>query len=201
VNLEQHQNIKAEDAALVERWRRGDISAIERLAGKYQGRIYNLILKICANPDTAAELTQDTFVKIIENIDRFESRSSFYTWAFRIAVNLALNYCKRKTTVRWTSLDAETVADDEQTKQSLAAILQDEKSPDPSQIAENRELCRLVQAALDKLDDEQKTIIVLRDIEGMDYAQIAEVLVVELGTVKSRLSRARAALRHLLEAL
>jgi RNA polymerase sigma-70 factor (ECF subfamily) len=201
MNLEQQKHIKAEDAALIERWRRGDISAIERLVGKYQGRIYNLILKICANPDSAAELTQDTFVKIIENIDRFESRSSFYTWAFRIAVNLALNYCKRKTTVRWTSLDAETVADDEQTKQSLAAILQDEKSPDPAQIAENRELCRLVQAALDKLDDEQKTIIVLRDIEGMDYAQIAEVLVVELGTVKSRLSRARAALRHLLEAL
>jgi RNA polymerase sigma-70 factor (ECF subfamily) len=201
MNLEQQKHIKAEDAALIERWRRGDISAIERLVGKYQGRIYNLILKICANPDSAAELTQDTFVKIIETIDRFESRSSFYTWAFRIAVNLALNYCKRKTTVRWTSLDAETVADDEQTKQSLAAILQDEKSPDPSQIAENRELCRLVQAALDKLDDEQKTIIVLRDIEGMDYAQIAEVLVVELGTVKSRLSRARAALRHLLEAL
>jgi len=201
VNLEQHQNIKAEDAALVERWRRGDISAIERLAGKYQGRIYNLILKICTNPDTAAELTQDTFVKIIENIDRFQSRSSFYTWAFRIAVNLTLNYCKRKTTVRWTSLDAEAAADGEQTRQTLAAILRDEKSPDPAQIAENRELCRLVQAALDKLDDEQKTIIVLRDIEGMDYAQIADVLAVELGTVKSRLSRARAALRQLLEAL
>ena len=201
MNLEQHQNIKAEDAALVERWRRGDISAIERLAGKYQGRIYNLILKICTNPDTAAELTQDTFVKIIENIDRFQSRSSFYTWAFRIAVNLTLNYCKRKTTVRWTSLDAEAAADGEQTRQTLAAILRDEKSPDPAQIAENRELCRLVQAALDKLDDEQKTIIVLRDIEGMDYAQIADVLAVELGTVKSRLSRARAALRQLLEAL
>jgi RNA polymerase sigma-70 factor (ECF subfamily) len=201
VNLEQQKHIKAEDAVLVEKWRRGDISAIERLVGKYQGRIYNLILKICANPDTAAELTQDTFVKIIENIDGFQSRSSFYTWAFRIAVNLALNYCKRKTTVRWTSLDAEAAADDEQRRQTLAAILRDEKSPDPSQIAENRELCRLVQAALDKLDDEQKTIIVLRDIEGMDYAQIAEVLVVELGTVKSRLSRARAALRQLLEAL
>ena len=201
MNLEQHQNIKAEDASLVEMWRRGDISAIERLAGKYQGRIYNLILKICANPDTAAELTQDTFVKIIENIDRFQSRSSFYTWAFRIAVNLTLNYCKRKTTVRWTSLDAEAAADDKQSRQTLAGILRDEKSPDPAQIAENRELCRLVQAALDKLDDEQKMIIVLRDIEGMDYAQIAEVLAVELGTVKSRLSRARAALRQLLEAL
>jgi RNA polymerase sigma-70 factor (ECF subfamily) len=199
--LEQQRHIKAEDAALVERWRRGDISAIERLAGKYQGRIYNLILKICANPDTAAELTQDTFVKIIENIDRFESRSSFYTWAFRIAVNLTLNYCKRKATVRWTSLDAETAADDEQAHQVLGAILQDQKTPDPAQIAENRELCRLVQAALDKLDNEQKTIIVLRDIEGMDYAQIAEVLAMELGTVKSRLSRARAALRQILEAL
>ncbi len=199
--MEQQKHIKAEDAALVERWRRGDISAIERLVGKYQGRIYNLILKICANPDTAAELTQDTFVKTIENIDRFESRSSFYTWAFRIAVNLTLNYCKRKTTVKWTSLDAETAVDDEQASQSLAMILRDEKSPDPSQIAENRELCRLVQIALGKLDEEQRTIIVLRDIEGMDYAQIAEVLAVELGTVKSRLSRARAELRQLLEAL
>ena len=74
--MEQYQNIKAEDAALVERWRRGDISAIERLAGKYQGRIYNLILKICANPDTAAELTQDTFVKIIENHLTFPGRGS-----------------------------------------------------------------------------------------------------------------------------
>ena len=199
--MAQQRHIKFEDADLVERWRRGDISAIERLAGKYQGRIYNLILKMCANPDTAAELTQDTFVKVIENIDRFESRSSFYTWAFRIAVNLTLNYCKRKATVGWTSLDAETEANDEQGRQALGAVLRDEKSPDPAQIAENRELCRLVQVALDKLDDEQKTIIVLRDIEGMDYAQIAEVLAVELGTVKSRLSRARAALRQILEAL
>ncbi|MGD0077968.1 MAG: sigma-70 family RNA polymerase sigma factor [Sedimentisphaerales bacterium] len=199
--MAQQRHIKFEDADLVERWRRGDISAIERLAGKYQGRIYNLILKMCANPDTAAELTQDTFVKVIENIDRFESRSSFYTWAFRIAVNLTLNYCKRKATVGWTSLDAETEANDEQGRQALGAVLQDEKSPDPAQIAENRELCRLVQVALDKLDDEQRTIVVLRDIEGMDYAQIAEVLAVELGTVKSRLSRARAALRQILEAL
>jgi RNA polymerase sigma-70 factor, ECF subfamily len=199
--LAQQRNIRVEDAALVERWRQGDISAIERLAGKYQGRIYNLILKICSNPDTAAELTQDTFVKIIENIDRFEGRSSFYTWAFRIAVNLTLNFCKRKSTVRWTSLDAETAVDDEQPGQTLAMVLKDQKTPDPAQVAENRELCRLVQVALGKLDEEQRTIVVLRDIEGMDYAQIAEVLALELGTVKSRLSRARAALRQILEAL
>jgi RNA polymerase sigma-70 factor (ECF subfamily) len=76
----------------------------------------------------------------------------------------------------------------------------DDKTPTPADVAENRELCELVQNALGKLDDEHRTIIVLRDIEGMDYAQIADVLAMELGTVKSRLSRARAALRQILEA-
>lgn len=195
----QQKNI--EDAVLVQKWQKGDTAAIEKLVCKYQGRIYNLILKICSNPDDAAELTQDTFVKLIENIDKFESRSSFYTWAFRIAVNLTLNYRKRKATVGFTSIDAETAAVDEQTRQGLAAILSDDKTPDPSQVAENKELCDLVQKGLGKLDEEQRTIIVLRDIEGMDYEQIAEVLNTELGTVKSRLSRARAALRQILEAL
>ncbi len=195
------QQINVEDAVLVQKWRKGDAGAIEKLVCKYQGRIYNLILKICSNPDDAAELTQDTFVKLLENIDKFESRSAFYTWAFRIAVNLTLNYRKRKTTVGFTSLDAETASDNEQARQGLAAILSDAKSPDPAQVAENKELCDLIQKGIRKLDDEHRTIIVLRDIEGMDYEQIAEVLGTELGTVKSRLSRARAALRQILEAL
>jgi RNA polymerase sigma-70 factor (ECF subfamily) len=157
-------------------------------------------LKICANPDDTAELTQDTFVKIIENIEGFESRSSFYTWAFRIAVNLTLNYRKRKATVGFSSLDAPAGGAGEEVRNSLAAVLLDEKAPTPAEVAENRELCELVQNALDKLDDEHRTIIVLRDIEDMDYAQIADVLEIELGTVKSRLSRARASLRQILEA-
>jgi RNA polymerase sigma-70 factor, ECF subfamily len=195
------QQINIEDAVLVQKWRKGDTNALEQLVCKYQGRIYNLILKICSNTDDAAELTQDTFVKLIENIDKFESRSSFYTWAFRIAVNLTLNYRKRKATVGFTSIDAQTTTENEQAKQGLAAILSDDKSPDPAMIAENRELCELIQKSIGTLDEEQKTIIVLRDIEGMDYEQIAEVLNTELGTVKSRLSRARAALRQILEAL
>jgi RNA polymerase sigma-70 factor, ECF subfamily len=195
------QQLNIEDAVLVQKWQKGDTAAIEKLVCKYQGRIYNTILKICSNSDDAAELTQDTFVKVLENIDKFESRSGFYTWAFRIAVNLTLNYRKRKATVGFTSLDAEMASDDEQTKQGLAAILSDDKSPDPSQVAENKELCDLIQKGISKLDEEQRAIIVLRDIEGMDYEQIAEVLDAELGTVKSRLSRARAALRQILEAL
>ncbi|MGA2173116.1 MAG: sigma-70 family RNA polymerase sigma factor [Sedimentisphaerales bacterium] len=198
--MAQGQHINAEDAVWVEKWRLGDAQAVERLISKYQGRIYNVILKICSNPDDAAELTQDTFVKIIENIDGFEQRSAFYTWAFRVAVNLTLNYRKRRATVGFASLDVKPASDDEQTRQSLAAVLQDEKTPDPARLAEDKELCDLVQKALGQLDDEHRTIIVLRDIEGMDYAQIADVLAMELGTVKSRLSRARAALRQILEA-
>jgi RNA polymerase sigma-70 factor (ECF subfamily) len=197
----QGRHINAEDAVLVEKWRHGDSMAIERLIGKYQGRIYNVILKICVNPDDAAELTQDTFVKIIENIDKFENRSGFYTWAFRIAVNLTLNYRKRRSIAGFSSLDAPVSGGDEQAGRTLAAVLLDDKTPDPSEVAENRELCELVQKALGKLENEHRTVIVLRDIEGMDYAQIAEVLAMELGTVKSRLSRARAALRQILEAL
>jgi RNA polymerase sigma-70 factor (ECF subfamily) len=185
----------------VQKWRRGDPNALETLICKYQGRIYNLILKICSNPDDAAELTNDTFVKVLENIDKFESRSGFYTWVFRIAVNLTLNYRKRKATVGFTSLDAKLASDDEQARQGLAAILSDDKSPDPAQVAENKELCELLQKSIQKLDEDNRAIIVLRDIEGMAYEQIAEVLNVELGTVKSRLSRARAALRQILEAL
>ena len=197
----QSENINIDDAVLVEQWRQGDSEAAERLILKYQNRIYNVILKICANADDAAELTQETFVKVIENIDKFEGRSGFYTWAFRIAVNLTLNYCQRSGRLGLKSLDAE---DDEhygQARQQLKEFLNDDSSPDPAAVALNKELCEIVITALMKLNDAQRTVLVLRDIEGMNYAQIAKVLDVELGTVRSRLSRARSNLREIMEAI
>jgi len=194
----QAQNINIDDVVLVEQCRRGDPTAMERLILKYQNRIYNVILKICANPDDAAELTQDTFVKIIENIDRFERRSGFYTWAFRIAVNLTLNYCQRSAKHGFSSLDAENDEHSQQAKAQLKGFLSDDSSPDPAVVAQNKELCRIVAKTLMELDDAQRAVLVLRDIEGMNYAEIAKVLDIELGTVKSRLSRARSNLRELL---
>jgi RNA polymerase sigma-70 factor (ECF subfamily) len=193
--------ISIDDAALVRQCRQGDSAAAERLILKYQNRIYNAILRICANPDDAAELTQDTFVKVIENIGKFEGRSSFYTWAFRIGVNLTLNYCQRSVKLGFKSLDAEDNEHDDKTKRVLKEFLTDDSLPDPVVVAENKELCRIVSKALRKLDDAQRAVIVLRDIEGMNYAQIAEVLDIELGTVRSRLSRARANLREIMESL
>jgi RNA polymerase sigma-70 factor (ECF subfamily) len=158
-------------------------------------------LRICANPDDAAELTQDTFVKVIENIDKFEGRSSFYTWAFRIGVNLTLNYCQRSVKLGFKSLDAEDNEDDDKDRGVLKEFLTDDSLPDPAVVAQNKELCRIVIKALMKLDDAQRAVVVLRDIEGMNYAQIAEVLDIELGTVRSRLSRARTNLREIMEAV
>ena len=196
--MAQAQNTNVDDAVLVEQCRRGDPAAMERLILKYQNRIYNVILKICANPDDAAELTQDTFVKIIENIDRFERRSGFYTWTFRIAVNLTLNYCQRSAKHGFSSLDAENDEHSQQAKAQLKGFLSDDSSPDPAVVAQNKELCRIVAKTLMEMDDAQRTVLVLRDIEGMNYAEIAKVLDIELGTVKSRLSRARSNLRELL---
>jgi RNA polymerase sigma-70 factor (ECF subfamily) len=174
---------------------------MERLVLKYQNRIYNVILRMCANRDDAAELTQDTFVKIIENLDRFKGKSSFYTWAFRIAVNLTLNYCQRNVRLGQKSLDAQDSEHNWRARTQLKEFLRDESSPDPAMVAQNQELCELVHTGLAALDDDQRAAVVLRDIEGMSYAQIAGVLNIELGTVKSRISRARGNLKDILESM
>ena len=197
-NMDEYVNI--DDSELVRRCRQGDSDAMERLILKYQNRIYNVIMKICADPEDAAELTQETFVKIIENINKFQGKSKFYTWAFRIAVNLTFNYRQRNKKLTLSSIDAQKQQNDDQAKHVLKDFLRDDSSPDPVAIAQNKELCDLTIKALMELDDPQRTVVVLRDIEGMNYAQIADVLNIELGTVRSRLSRARGRLRQILEA-
>ncbi len=194
-------SINIGDDVLVEQYKRGDASAMERLVLKYQNRLYNVVLRICTNPDDAAELTQETFVKVIENIARFRGKSSFYTWAFRIAVNLTLNHCRRRARLGFRSLDAGECAVGDRTALLLKEFLGNDKSPDPANVAQNRELTEIVMQCLMKLDDSHRTVVILRDIEGMSYAQMAQVLDVELGTVRSRLSRARHKLKGILEAV
>ena len=188
-----------DDAILVRQSQHGDSGAMGRLITKYQDRIYNAILKICGNRDDAAELTQETFVKFIEKIKTFEGKSAFYTWLFRIAVNLTYNYCKRRAKVVVQSLEAAAGPEFDGARLQLGMFLADKGSVDPAIVAQNREVGEILVGALGKLDEQQRTVVVLRDIEGMSYAEIAETLEIELGTVKSRLSRARANLREILE--
>jgi RNA polymerase sigma-70 factor (ECF subfamily) len=194
-------SINIDDSVLVRQSQTGDTTAMERLILKYQNRIYNVVLRMCGNPDDAAELSQETFVKVIESIDKFKGKSSFYTWLFRIAVNLTLNHIQRNARTATRSLDAEETEPEGGTQQLLKDFLSDERAADPAVLAQSRELCELARKCLLELDEPQRTVVVLRDIEGMDYAQIAEVLNIELGTVRSRLSRARSNLRDILESM
>ncbi|MBE0536636.1 MAG: sigma-70 family RNA polymerase sigma factor [Phycisphaerae bacterium] len=198
---EQLTNISLDDTVLVERCCAGDSAAAERLIIKYQDRIFNVILKMCQNRDDAAELTQDTFVRFIENVASFRGGSSFYTWLFRIAVNLTLNYCKRRSKFGMRSLDACGGGDIEDARMQLKDYLVDADpgAPgDPAILAQKREIGEIVMQSLSKLDADHRAVLVLRDIEGMAYAEIAETLGLELGTVKSRLSRARGSLKDIL---
>jgi RNA polymerase sigma-70 factor (ECF subfamily) len=198
-NFHKHKdNISLDDMTLVRYCQNGDSEAMSCLIVKYQDRVYNTIYKICQNRDDAAELTQDTFVKVLENINTFRRESSFYTWLFRVAVNLTLNYCKRRLKLSPVSLDAENERL-ENDKGKLAAMLADPSGQDPARIAQQREVVQIIVNTIGQLARDYRVVLVLRDIEQMSYAQIAEVLCIEVGTVKSRLSRARTMLRELLE--
>lgn len=197
--LHKHKdNISLDDSSLVRRCQNGEMEAMSCLIVKYQDRVYNTIYKICQNRDDAAELTQDTFVKVLENINSFHGKSSFYTWLFRVAVNHTLNYCKRRFKLSPVSLDAENDSIEE-SKGKLLASLTAQDGPDPAVVAQQKELSQVVVNLIGQLPQEHRVVLVLRDIEQMSYAKIAEVLQIETGTVKSRLSRARAKLRQLLE--
>jgi RNA polymerase sigma-70 factor, ECF subfamily len=194
------ENIHIDDSILVRQFREGDMRAMERLIVKYQDRIYNTVVRICGNRDDAVELTQDAFVKVLESIGSFEGKSAFYTWLFRIAVNLTINHCRRRirtsTEPLEVSLTGRSIA-----ASGLRAMLSDDGSPDPARLAIDKEMRELVLKALQQLDSEHRSIVVLRDIEGMSYIDISETLGIEMGTVKSRLSRARTMLREILEVM
>jgi RNA polymerase sigma-70 factor (ECF subfamily) len=194
-------SINIDDSVLVQQSQTGDTTSMEQLILKYQHRIYNVILKMCGNADDAAELTQEAFVKVIESIDKFKGKSSFYTWLFRIAVNLTLNHCQRSARTAARSLDAEEMNQEGDTSQALRDFLTDDRAADPAVLAQSHELCELAKRSLFDLEEPQRAVVILRDIEGMDYAQIADVLNIELGTVRSRLSRARSNLRDILESV
>lgn len=195
------QNRTLEEQVLIKQAQRGDLEATGLLIVRYQDRLYNTILKICSNPEDAAELTQETFVKALEKIADFKGKSSFYTWLFRIGVNLSLNFCKRRGRLGMQSIEAAAGSVAEKGTSRLAGYLQCREKADPVSLAQDKEAREIVFRALGRLEEEQRVVLVLRDIEGLSYQEISEILDIELGTVKSRISRARSGLRDMLEAV
>ncbi len=201
-------NISFEDAALVRKIQEGDVDAFEHLVLKYQDRGYNICLRTVGHAEDARDLAQETFLKAFDAISRFEHKSSFYTWLFRIAVNLSISWRRRDRKIKMLSLsggdgdDGEPgleskLADTDQAAR-LRSEVRDSEMLEPPEELKRRETRQAVADALRQLDEDQRMILVLRDIESLDYKAIAEILDLPLGTVRSRLHRARLAMRDLL---
>ena len=178
-----------EDERALSDLRRGNWAAMEELVLRYQDRLYSTVLRMVGHPEDAADLVQETFVRAMQNVTKFEGKASLYTWLFRIAVNLSMSHRRSRSYRDAMSLDGET--SDEVPRREFE---QDTES-DPAVSATLRlEHERLIKA-LGELEPEFRAVIVLRDIEDCDYEQMAAILEVPVGTVKSRLFRARSALR------
>jgi len=185
------------DASLVRQVQSGRVDAFGGLTLRYQDRVHNTCRRICRHDEDAQDVTQKVFLKAFEAIGRFEGKSSFYTWLFRIAVNVSLSHRKKARLRLVRSLDD----DGEGAHDAASTRLPDQRAVSPAASAERREACDLVASALKAIDDQHRAVIVLRDVEGCDYRQISEILGIPVGTVKSRVFRARVALRETYERL
>jgi len=179
------------ETELLRRAQKGDPQAFGTLVERYQRRVVGVAFAVVHNQDDALELAQETFVRAFENISKFESRSSFSTWLYRIAANLAIDFRRREG--RHTILRGE---DAENEIQRMPA-----PRGDSFLEASRNELSKRISGALKELTPEHRAVILLREVEGLSYDEISEVLQVPRGTVMSRLHYARGHLRGILKDL
>jgi RNA polymerase sigma-70 factor (ECF subfamily) len=174
-----------DDAQLIGEALAGDSAAFGRLVTRYQDRLYNTLAHVTGSADEAYDVAQDAFVQAYLKLDTFHGNSAFYTWLYRIAFNLAVSRRRRRR----------TTASIEQVRELTGGepISRDES---PTEQLDREERVGQVQAALENLSEEFRSVLVLREIDGCCYETIAEILDLPVGTVRSRLHRARLELRE-----
>lgn len=181
-----------DEPKLIEQAQAGDVQAFNTLVLHYQDRVYNLAYRIMGEPGGAADATQEAFISAYKSLNRFRG-GSFKSWLLRIVTNACydeLRYRKRRPQ---SSLDEITEANESH------ALLHSEKAISPERHQLQSELVDAIENCLEDLPEEQRTATVLCDVEGYDYSEIAEIMSTSLGTVKSRISRARSKLRDCLQ--
>jgi RNA polymerase sigma-70 factor (ECF subfamily) len=176
------------DKQLIDRALGGEQAAFGQLVTKYQDRLYNTLVHVVGSADTAYDVVQDAFVQAYVKLETFERASAFYTWLYRIAFNLAMTRRRREK----PSVSVE------QAREDSGHEPLDHSDP-PEARMEQAERAGQVQAALAALSEEHRTILVLREVDGCAYEQIAEILNLPIGTIRSRLYRARLQLRDQLQ--
>lgn len=181
------------DAELVARSQRGDLAAFDQLVTRYRGRVYGLIYHMVRNDSDAWDLAQDAFVKAWKALPKFEGQSAFFTWLYRISHNVALDWLR----ARKVRGDVEF---DDALEKSVAAGAKTvpHGQAQPDERLSHHELGSRLQAALAQLTPEHRTVVLLREVEGRSYEEIAEITECTLGTVMSRLFYARKKLQALL---
>jgi RNA polymerase sigma-70 factor (ECF subfamily) len=187
------------DAALVQRFNAGDDAAFVEIMERYRAKIFTVTLGLLRNHADAEEITQDTFIRAHRGLGRFRGDSSLATWLYRIAVNLARNrywYFFRRRRQDSLSLDCALSEDNTGTFSDLVA----DTSQDPAQEAATGEFTKLVNSCMEQLEARHREILTLRNVLNRSYDEIAQALGINVGTVKSRIARARENLRILLTA-
>lgn len=187
------------DALLIDRVKRGDVRAFEMLVVKYQRRIERLIGRMVRDTDLVEDIAQETFIRAYRAIPQFRGESAFYTWLYRIAVNTAkkaLVELKRDPLVTESALFAR---EDDEEPSRVENELSDGETPDA--LLASKEIAATVNAAIEALSDDLRQAITLREIEGLSYEEIATVMNCPIGTVRSRIFRAREAIAERLRPL
>ncbi len=182
------------DSELVRECRRGNKDAFRELVERYQRKILSVAIGMLQNQDDALEVTQEAFVKAYRNLDGFKGESSFYTWLYRIVVNLAIDRRRRDRRHGTVSLEDRPGGGED-----LEADLPSQRLSDPYQQAKSRELGDRLRRAIDELTPDQKAVILLREVDGLSYDEISQVMQCPKGTVMSRLHYARKVLQDKLK--
>lgn len=179
---------QSSDKKLVKRVQRGDKGAFDLLVLKYQHKIVNLVMRYVRDPEVALDITQEAFIKAYRALPRFRGDSAFYTWMYRIAVNTAKNYLaaqrRRPMNVELDSQDPDHY--------DLHAKLKETDTPEA--VTLSNELRETVERAIEALPEDLRTAIILRELEGMSYEEISQTMECPVGTVRSRIFRARDAI-------
>jgi RNA polymerase sigma-70 factor, ECF subfamily len=186
------------EAQFIERLKRGEAAAFELLVSERSGEIYGLLYRLTENSEEARDLTQETFLRAFQSIGHFRGDADLKTWIYRIAINQARNrwrWWRRRRRDSTVSLDST----DANGRQSLIATLRSDSSRDPERDTLAHEREQVLRIALSGLRRVYRETVILRDIEGLSYEEIAATLEISIGTVKSRLARGRQELRHKLE--
>ena len=196
---EPRVQIQKEDADLVKAFQAGEKKAFDSLVLKYEKKVFNICYRFLGDYDEANDTAQETFVRVYRSLDRFRFDAAFSTWLFRIAVNT----CKNKLGSLFFRMRKKTVHLDRPVELENGRVNPEisDRTEDPGRAFERKEKMQRLQAGIHSLSGDQRTLVILRDIEGLSYEEIGKIASLGLGTVKSKLARARLKLREKLKDL